>query len=313
MTKISTIIVTYNAEALIEMCINSIRQSTIQSDIIVVDNCSADKTVNIIKEKFGDVHLISCNKNLGFGAANNIGIKHALKESSDYFLLLNQDAFLTPETLEALVEVGENNNEFGIISPVHLNAENTAFDPSFVNYYISNFNCPDFISDVYLGRLKKIYACKFVNAAAWLVSKKCIDTIGGFNPSFFMYGEDNDYCNRALYHGFKIGICRNARITHLRSHPSNKTSVSERRKKMQRLFFIGYKIALTNPAQNFLKSLLQFSVNASKLILKSIVTFNFIDAFLYFECTFSIFAQLNQLFATKKQSKLIQRSFLLDQ
>lgn len=62
--------------------------------VIIVDNNSTDGTVSFIKENFPNIHLIPQTENLGFGQANNIGIKYALEQRAEYVFLLNQDAYL---------------------------------------------------------------------------------------------------------------------------------------------------------------------------------------------------------------------------
>ena len=70
------------------------------------------------------------------------------------------------------------------------------------------------IDDLYWDRLDDVYNTHYVNAAAWLLPRKTLEMIGGFDPIFFHYGEDDNYMNRVLYHGFKIGICPKVRIVH---------------------------------------------------------------------------------------------------
>src|SRR5690606_3631154 len=62
--------------------------------------------------------------------------------------------------------------------------------------------------------LKNLYNFKMVNAAAWLLPKHTLDIVGGFHPMFFLYGEDDNYCQRVLYHQLKIGICPMAIVRH---------------------------------------------------------------------------------------------------
>ena len=88
--SVFTIIVTFNGEQWIRNCLLSIRESSISSHIIVVDNSSTDETINIIILEFPEVTLIQNEINLGFGKANNIGIQFALKKSATFLLLLNQ-------------------------------------------------------------------------------------------------------------------------------------------------------------------------------------------------------------------------------
>ena len=64
------------------------------------------------------------------------------------------------------------------------------------------------------NELKEIYDINFIQAAAWLLPKKTLLDIGGFDPVFFHYGEDDNYCQRVLYHNFKIGVVPNSFIRH---------------------------------------------------------------------------------------------------
>jgi len=221
MTKnIFSIIVTYNGQKWIEKCLQSLLQSTYQQNIIVVDNNSIDGTVKIIKNQFPTVELIEQKANLGFGKANNIGINKAISKNADFIFLLNQDAWVMPNTIENLIHVAIKNDDFGILSPIHLNGDGSTIDSNFNSYLF--YNAPDFYSDLFLNKLQENYISTFVNAAAWLITKKCFNTIGGFDPMFNHYGEDNDYINRMLDAGFQLVVVPSSVIFHDR--PQNFTS-----------------------------------------------------------------------------------------
>ena len=81
--KVYTIIVTYNGDKWIEKCLRSLRDSTLSLSVLVIDNASTDKTVNIVKEQFPEFQLIETGANLGFGKANNIGLEMALQKNAD--------------------------------------------------------------------------------------------------------------------------------------------------------------------------------------------------------------------------------------
>lgn len=182
--------------------------------VVMVDNNSVDGTVAFIKKNFPAVHLIPQAKNLGFGQANNLGIKYAVEKGAEYVFLLNQDAYLQQGCLEKLIGVQKENLEYGIISPIHLNGTGSRLDYNFSNY-VSYRRNPEFYSDFVLKKpLQEIYEVPFVNAAGWLLSKSLLEKVGGFDPIFFHYGEDDNYCQRALYHGFKIGIVPIAFLCH---------------------------------------------------------------------------------------------------
>lgn len=208
--RIFVIIVTYNGMKWLAECLNS----CMDYPIVIVDNGSDDDTVAYIKNNYPQTHLLAQEKNLGFGQANNLGISHALTQGADYVFLLNQDAYLQEGCLETLLEVQKGNPQYGILSPIHLNGKGNRLDQNFSNY-VSYKNNPDFYSDFVLKKpLQAIYGVPFVNAAGWLLSRDILETVGGFDPIFFHYGEDDNYCQRARYHDFKIGVVPNAFLFH---------------------------------------------------------------------------------------------------
>ena len=211
--KIYVVVVTYNGNHWIEKCFDSLTNSNIPLTILAIDNASADGTPEQIKKLFPQVELIETGANLGFGKANNIGLINALENNADYVFLLNQDAWVEPDTIGKLIEVSQHNPEFGVLSPLHMNGNGNALDLNF-SYYITPPVCPNLLSDIITNKINTIYETKYVNAAAWLLSNKCLKTIGGFDPIFPHYGEDDDYLNRTLYHELKIGIVPHTRIYH---------------------------------------------------------------------------------------------------
>jgi GT2 family glycosyltransferase len=193
-------------------------ESTKPYTVIVVDNNSTDETIYFIKANYPSITILPQKENLGFGAANNIGISYALKLGAERVFLLNQDAYLENDTIEKLIVVHNKNQNFGILSPIHLNGKGDRLDKNFSNYlnYDANAN---FYSDFILKKpLPTVYEVPFANAAGWLISKCCLEMIGGFDPIFFHYGEDDNYCQRLRYHGFKIGVVPNVFLRHDREN-----------------------------------------------------------------------------------------------
>lgn len=212
--KTSVVIVTYNPLNWIEKCLDSLVLSSLSVEILVIDNNSADGFQEIIKSKYPQVELFQSDVNLGFGAANNIGIKKAYNNGADFVFLLNQDAWVQTDTIQKLILAQQKEPEYGIVSPMHLNGKGDKLDFNFSNY-INPFQCKGLYSDIYLNKIKSsIYPLGFVNAAGWLLSRKCIEAVGGFNPSFFHYGEDDNYIQRVHFHKFKVGILPTAILFH---------------------------------------------------------------------------------------------------
>lgn len=211
MNKVFSIICTYNGREWIERCIDSLKDSYL---IIVVDNGSTDGTVEFIERQYPNINLIKSQQNLGFGAANNIGMKYALDNGADYVFLLNQDAWTINDSLKMLVKILDKNKEYGVLSPIHLNGSGEMLDRKFGNYLYKNGG-RKFITDKITGKdTKDIVNISFVNAAAWLLSRKCIEEVGYFDSLFIHYGEDTNYLQRVRFHGFKIGVLGSTFIHH---------------------------------------------------------------------------------------------------
>lgn len=208
--KTYTVIVTYNGMKWINKTILSVIDS---SFVVVVDNNSTDDTVTFIKKHFPSVKIFEETKNHGFGIATNIGISYALKKNADAVFLLNQDAYVEKDALKILEKAAEN-KDYGILSPLHLNGNGSEVDYNFLKV-TSPFNAGTLISDLIINNFRReIYDINFINAAAWYIPKIVFLRVGGFDPMFFLYGEDDNYCQRVLYHGFKIGIVPSAKIFH---------------------------------------------------------------------------------------------------
>jgi GT2 family glycosyltransferase len=266
--KVYAIIVTFNGSPWISRCLDGLRNSTITPSVTIVDNNSNDNTVEIIKNSYPEVTLLESKENLGFGKANNIGITHALKRGADYFFLLNQDAWIFPDTLQSLIHANKKMPEYLIVSPIHLDGTGNRLDYNFIKYIKKS---DDFINDLIVKRdLKKnIYSLPFINAAFWLLSKRCVLDIGAFDPLYKHYGEDEDYANRVKYHGYKIGVCPNVFGVHDRDQKPVAFHEMTGKKRFNR-HYKNYLTELKNINRPF--SICMLNV-LKKIILKSIILF----------------------------------------
>lgn len=203
--KVYTIIVTYNGMQWIDMCLKSLAG---QSEIIVVDNNSTDNTLDHIENYFPDIIILKQSNNLGFGQANNIGISYAITQGAAYVFLLNQDAYATKDCIRNLQKVMEGINDCGVVSPTHFNGKGSGLDRYFEfcakknpAYYEHNLEI-------------QLFKVPMVNAAAWFIPVSIIEAIGGFDPLFYHYGEDHNFCQRLKYHGFQLYVASSIIIRH---------------------------------------------------------------------------------------------------
>jgi len=211
---VNIIIVTYNGTSWLKKCLDSCGDYP----VVVVDNNSSDKTISFIEENYPKVTILPQDENLGFGQANNLGITHALKEGAEHVFLLNQDVYLIDDCLSKLMLFQTKNPKYGVLSPIHFNGSGEELDEKFLLYLNRYKVSGQLLHNCLIGGGEKVYPISFVNAAGWLVSKRCLTTVGGFDPLFFHYGEDRNYCQRVLYHNFIIGIVPNAHMYHDREN-----------------------------------------------------------------------------------------------
>ena len=206
--KILVIVVTYNGMKWLDRCLGSVRASEVPADLYVWDNDSTDGSADFIQSRFPEAKLVRSADNVGFAEANNMGMRHALDKGYDYVYLLNQDAWIEPSTLGALVAAGQAHPEFAVLSPLQMTDGFTGLDAQFGKILRSAQN----------DRRSVPVGVRRVMAAHWLVPRKALEVIGLFDALFPLYGNDDNWCDRARYHGFKIGIVPEARAVHDRAY-----------------------------------------------------------------------------------------------
>ena len=211
--RILVIVVTYNGLQWLERCLGSVRASEAPADLYVWDNDSTDGSADYVQGHFPGAKLVRSADNLGFAEANNHGMRYALEKGYDFVYLLNQDAWIEPSTLGTLVAASEAHPEYAVLSPMQMTDGFEALDKQFGKLLTM---------DVVLrfthqrGPIPPSTVPR-VMAAHWLVPRKALETIGLFSDLFPLYGNDDNWCDRARYHGFKIGIVPEARAVHDRA------------------------------------------------------------------------------------------------
>lgn len=243
--KVFVVIVTFNGAAWITGALQSLRQSVHPCTAVIVDNASADDTTKIVRRDFPEAVLIESGANLGFGLGNNLGIEHALGQNGDVVFLLNQDAYVTPEAIGQLVNFLQSQPGFDIVSPLHCSPDLGWVDPQTQRGYLQRY-VPAYLSDACLGQVQPHYPLRGINAAAWLLRADVFRRVGGFDPLFFMYGEDDDLIDRFAHHGLRTALLPSARIVHLRAKATKlpqswSRTVRERSERQRSNLLIGLK------------------------------------------------------------------------
>lgn len=223
-TKLTIIIVNYNTQHLLSRCLDAVADNLkqISGKIIVVDNCSKDDSINYIRQHFNDVQLITNDKNIGFGRANNQAIDEI---EGEYVLLLNTDAFLSANTISDTILYMDANPKIGILG-VRLTGQDGELQPScryfptLSNIFLIKTGLNKLFTQVQLVDNKNWDAaqtqeCDWVPGCYYLVRKSVIDQIGLFDPRYFMYYEEVDHCLRAKNAGWKVLYYADTAVIHL--------------------------------------------------------------------------------------------------
>ena len=237
-SEILVIIVTFNGMAWLERCIESILRQSEPCDIFVVDNGSTDGTVEWLRKR--SIPVIAGESNIGFGAANNLGLRHALEQGYSYVYLLNQDAWLENDTLERLVHAFEQPG-YGILSPVQNDATGRKMDARFAA------RCKKYLR---AHKGEEVVEVPFVMAAHWMINRGCLMAVGGFSPAFKLYGEDDNYIDRARWMGYRVGVVPGAAAVNDRA---------KRKESKERRMFLkcnASTIHVSNPSKGLLLRLL---------------------------------------------------------
>lgn len=224
---VSIIVVSYNTRELTLDCLSSVIRETRRHrfEIAVVDNLSTDGSRAAIRNTFPDVHLIEPPKNLGFAKANNLA---ATQLSGRYLLLLNPDTVVLNGAIDRLVEFAETCSDSAIIGgrtvypDGSLNRSSCWGRPSLWSAFclgtgISVFgNYADCFDPETMRRWQRdsVKQVDIISGCFLLIKRDLWNLLGGFDPSFDMYGEDFDLCLRAREAGAVCLVYPDAEIIH---------------------------------------------------------------------------------------------------
>lgn len=238
--KILIVVVTYNGMKWLDKCLGSVPwtldESGMQCTLYVVDNASSDGSADFVAQHCPSAILVRNSVNTGFTAANNLGMQYALDNGYDYVYLLNQDAWLMPETLNLLVNASERHPRYGILSPMQMSGDLESMDTQFAKLYSSSVAdmAPDGSS---------VLRVKRVMAAHWLLRCDALRQTGLFSEEFPIYGQDDDLCNRMRAVGFYTGIVPEAVAVHDRAQREE-----DKAKLIYRNYYMGSLTRLRDPS-----------------------------------------------------------------
>jgi len=224
MIDLSVVIVNWNVSDLLRRCLHSILDTQcLTLDVIVVDNASADDSVEMVRDEFPGVHLIVNADNRGFPAANNQGIAAA---RGRYILLLNPDTEVAGDALATMVAFADAHPDVGIVGPQLSYADGSIqssrrrfptlatafFESTWLKPYaprrlLERYEFLDRPDDV-------VQDVDWLYGAAFMTRREAIEQVGPMDESFFMYSEELDWCRRFREAGWRVVYLPTAQIVH---------------------------------------------------------------------------------------------------
>jgi GT2 family glycosyltransferase len=180
-------------------------------DVIVVDNGSTDGTQARITREFPRATLIQNERNLGFAEGNNVGLRHALVSGAEMLFLVNDDAFVEPNTVRLLVDELLKDNRVAFAGPAIASFHN----PDRV-YYGARLDMNLVFPQEELGTTARtvVFDSPYIPGCALMASAAAVTAIGLFDSDYFAYWEDTDWCTRAWRAGYRVVVQPNARVFH---------------------------------------------------------------------------------------------------
>ena len=239
MSDLSIILVNWNAGIELLTTLDALYQALTawsDSEVILVDNASADGSAQTAAQKFPLLKVIYNSPNLGFGVANNIGFAQA---QGRHILLVNPDLKMTAAALQALLDFMERHPQAGICGPKVLESNGFTISPWCARRDPHPWDV--FCEYAFLTRLFPTHprfaryvmgdwnhaSNREVNAltgACMLVRREVIEQTGGFDEQFFMYGEDLDWCRRIRRAGWQVWYVASAEVQHEGAHSTRQVA-----------------------------------------------------------------------------------------
>lgn len=235
MTDLSIVIVTWNARDVLLDCLASIEREilgrtdpgALATETLVVDNGSADGTVEAVRERFPWAQLLALPENLGFAGGNNVGLA---KAAGRHAVLLNSDTVVLPDALEHCVRFLDAHPDVGVVGPQLLNPDGTKQN------CVHNF--PSLATElVPKGLLETLWPRRFpskrydhpgpieveaVLGACLFVRREVLEQVGPMPEDYFFFLEETDWCWRIREAGWRVVHLPEPRVIHVHGASTKK-------------------------------------------------------------------------------------------
>jgi len=227
-SKVIVLILGYNDLNNLKECLDSVEDQDYSNfEVYFADNNSRDGSVEFVKKNYPKVRTFQFETNSGYTGGNNILLDKAFKNGAEFCLVMNADVVVDRKMISGLVNTYQKesrNNKVGLVQPVIMLYDK----PDRINtigneiHYMGFGYCGNYLSKQIPKTDKRVIS---VSGTAMLISKNYYKDIGGFDESFFMYNEDQNYSWRGLMRDYKHFLSVRAKLWHKYSFSKNKNKL----------------------------------------------------------------------------------------
>jgi GT2 family glycosyltransferase len=223
---VSIVILHWNNFRCTDFCLASLQNITYSNtEIIVVDNCSTDDSLERLKTKYPACTYLNASDNLGFARGSNIGMRYAFEQKADFVILLNNDVEVTPNFIEALIEPTLTDKNIGLVTPKILYRDKRNLIWHAGGYVNMSKISPVTrgYDEIDKGQYDEIVETQWASGACCLATRALIEKIGYLEERYFFGQEEWDYSTTAINNGFKIIYTPHAVLYHEIGQSSTKS------------------------------------------------------------------------------------------
>ncbi len=242
MTDLSIVIASWDGRELLLECLSAIDREVrsrtgpdrIRTETLLVDNGSTDGSADAVRERFPWVEVLALERNLGFAAASNVGLRHA---KGRHVVLLNNDAFVLRDALESCVRFLDDHPDAGVVGPRLLNEDGSRQS--------SVHNIPTLTTELLPRWLLELSSpgrhpskrsahagpveVEAVAGACLVVRGEVVQSVGLLPEEYFFFLEETAWCQRIHRAGWRVYHLPEARVLHVLGASSKKRLPAETR------------------------------------------------------------------------------------
>jgi len=222
--------------------------------IMVIDNGSRDGSQTAISQSFPDVYLLENKRNIGYVKAVNQGIANGLNMAVNYIWIFNNDVTVEENSLRKLVEVGQQDENIGVIAPVIYSYKNPEVIENIgyqINFWIGRLKKLKFGCDVFQNYNDEYAEVDSQLGCSTLIKSTVFKMVGNFQAIYNLYFEETDFNVRARKKGFRVVVVKDAKVWHKTASTMNKFI-------LRRAYLLGRNLFLFELLNAQLKHLLVF-------------------------------------------------------